>query len=212
MGPGNTGGATSAGGPTSSSGAGSGGGGGGGGGWRARSIAAPMRAASCSRDVTGMTCPVRGSVNTPSKLGPAPGKNGGSRRPGMSNGTDHFLRIARSRAMWRFIAALPLRNFPGFRLGEEARELDLVERRRLRVGRDRAAVDLEPFRRRRRRPPPSEALDIAGNCANIQEFTTAAHLTLLPATLAWRRGRRQVHRRHARRRGCPTHVRTASAR
>lgn len=74
--------------------------------------------------------------------------------------------------MWRFAAALPLRNFAGFRLREEDRDLDDFERRRRRVPVDRAPERFEPFRLRRRRPPPSETLDSGGKMPpTIHELT-----------------------------------------
>jgi len=64
------------------------------------------------------------------------------------------LRIARSRAMNRFAAALPFTNFARFRFREDDCEAEVRERRRVFLA--RRFEELEPFLLRRRRPPPGE--------------------------------------------------------
>jgi len=118
-----------------------------------------------------------GYAGSGSKIGSShEGQNPGS----LSPGTVHLRRMARSFAMCRFIAGLPLRNFARLRFGEVDRELERAERRRLRFPMERALEEREARFLRRRRPPPSELLDIGGRgtCGNCpkNELTITFHL------------------------------------
>jgi hypothetical protein len=65
-------------------------------------------------------------------------------------------------AMYALAAALPLRNFPFRRFGEEDRELERAELRRFVFAVDCPLEEREPFRLRRRAPPTGEPGNAGG--------------------------------------------------
>lgn len=73
--------------------------------------------------------------------------------------------------MWRFAAALPLRNFTRFDFREVDADLERRERRGFRVAVDARAEEREPFFLRRRRPPAREPFNSEPSDGTIHELT-----------------------------------------